>query len=66
MSLRPENARGTERLLHDCALVGRMLDRDRPSARRRLERRLGRELLGRLLRSAQPPAEMSRERRRRA
>lgn len=33
--------RGTERLLRDCALVGRMLGTERAPARRRLEQKLG-------------------------
>jgi len=34
-------SRGTERLLRDCASVGRMTANDRPHARWRLERELG-------------------------
>jgi hypothetical protein len=41
--------RGTERLLRDCALVGRMLDGGRTPARRRLERQLGEQFARRLV-----------------
>jgi hypothetical protein len=34
-------SRGTERLLRDCAFVGRLVDADRPPARQRLELELG-------------------------
>jgi hypothetical protein len=36
--------RGTERLLGDCAAMGRMLAPERPSARERLEQQLGARL----------------------
>jgi hypothetical protein len=41
--------RGSERLLWDCATVGRSLAVDRPSARARLEADVGEELTGLLL-----------------
>lgn len=41
--------RGTERLLRDCALVGRMLETPRAPARQRLERELGHKLTRRLV-----------------
>jgi hypothetical protein len=45
---KPQN-RGTERLLRDCALVGRMLEGERAPARRRLERKLGEQLTRQLV-----------------
>jgi hypothetical protein len=36
-------------LLRDCVLVGRMLEGERPSARRRLEWQLGKEFARRLV-----------------
>jgi hypothetical protein len=33
--------RGTERLVRDCALIGRMMDLTRPPVRQRLEAELG-------------------------
>jgi len=41
--------KGTERLLRDCALVGRMLEPGQSPARRRLERKLGEELTRQLV-----------------
>ena len=41
--------RGTERLLRDCALVGRMVDLERPPAWHRLEVELGDRLAGQLV-----------------
>jgi hypothetical protein len=41
--------RGSERLLWDCATIGRSLAVDRPSARARLEADVGEELAGLLL-----------------
>ena len=41
--------RGTERLLRDCALVGRMVDIERPTAKDRLEAELGDRLARRLV-----------------
>lgn len=46
---KPPN-RGTERLLRDCALVGRMLETKRAPARRRLERKVGALLARQLVR----------------
>jgi hypothetical protein len=42
-------SRGTQRLLRDCALVGRMIAPGHPSARRRLEGKLGRRFTSRLV-----------------
>jgi hypothetical protein len=50
--------RGSERLLWDCATIGRSLVIDRPSARARLEADVGEELTDLLLaalRKDQPP-----------
>jgi len=41
--------KGTERLLRDCALVGRMLEPEQSPARRRLEQKLGDELTRQLV-----------------
>jgi hypothetical protein len=41
--------RGSQRLLWDCATIGRSLALDRPSARARLESDVGDELTGLLL-----------------
>jgi hypothetical protein len=49
--------RGSERLLWDCATVGRSIENDRPSARSRLEGELGEpvtQLLLATLREAEP------------
>ncbi len=43
------DSRGTERLLRDCALVGRMLAAERAPALRRLELELGEDLARRLV-----------------
>ena len=49
--------RGSQRLLWDCATIGRSLETDRPSARGRLEAELGEDLSRLLLvtlREAEP------------
>jgi hypothetical protein len=43
--MRPQNTRGTSRLVHDLAAVGRM-QQERPSAHERIEALLGSELTG--------------------
>jgi len=47
--------RGSERLLWDCATVGRVLETDRVSARARLEVELGRDLTRVLLLTLREP-----------
>ena len=49
------NSRGSERLLWDCATVGRVLETDRVSGRARLEAELGQDLTRLLLLTLREP-----------